>query len=122
MATSATRFSTGNHEKIETCIDLIFSSEEYSISLGWTDHNIVTITKNTRSPRKPLRIVVKRSFKSLNQYEFQNDLAVVPGALVYLEDNLDHATECFTQLLIEVMEHHAPVRKMTDSNSINFSV
>lgn len=30
-----------------------------------------------------------------------------------LEYNLDHTTECFTQLLTEVMEHHAPVKKYT---------
>lgn len=44
-------------------------SEGYSIPVGWTDHNIVRITINTR------------------------DLAVVPWELVYLEDDLDHATE-----------------------------
>lgn len=57
---------------------------------------------------KPPHIIMKRSFKHFKQCEYWRDLIAVPWELVYLEDTLDHATESFNQLLIEVMDHHAP--------------
>ena len=77
------------------------------MTVGWTDHNIVTITMNTKVLKKPPRIVVKRNFKTFNHELFLNDLAAVPWELIYLEDDLNHATECFIDLLMEVMDHHA---------------
>ena len=81
--------------------------------VGWTDHNIVTITMNTKVSKKPPRIVVKIHFKTFNNELFLNDLAPVPCELIYLEDDLNHAIECFIDLLTEVMDHHAPIRKRT---------
>ena len=40
-------------------------------------------------------------------------MAAVPWELIYLEDDLNHATECFIDLLTELIDHHAPVRKST---------
>lgn len=68
---------------------------------------------NVKIPKRPPRIIVKRSFKNFNCEEFKRDLAASPWELTYLEDNLDHASECFTKLLTEVMNRHAPVRKRT---------
>jgi hypothetical protein len=84
-----------------------------SMPVGWTDHNIVSITMNTKVPKKPPRIVVKIHFLTFNHELFQNDLAAVLWELIYLEDDLNHTTECFIDLLTEVMDHHAPVRKST---------
>ena len=57
--------------------------------------------------------MVKRHFKTFNHELFQNDLAAVPWELIYLEDDLNHTTECFIDLLTEEMDHHDPIRKCT---------
>ena len=81
--------------------------------VGWTDHNIVIITMNTKVPKKPPRIVVKIHFKTFNRELFLNYLAAVPWELINLKDDLTHATKCFIDLLMEVMDYQAPVRKRT---------
>ena len=50
---------------------------------------------NTKVPKEPLRIVVNRNVKTFNHELFLNDLAAVPWELIYLEDDLNHATEMF---------------------------
>ena len=79
--------------------------------VGWTDHNIVTITMNTKVAKTPPRFLVKRNVKTFNHELYLNDLAAVPWELIYLEDDLNHATGCFIDLLTEVMDHNA--RKST---------
>ena len=56
----------------DACIDLIFCNiplqclKARSMPVAWTDHNIVTIAMNTKVPKKPPRIVVKRNVKTFN--------------------------------------------------------
>ena len=38
-------------------------------------------------------------------------MAACSWEFIFLEENLDHASECFTELLTEVMNQHAPIRK-----------
>jgi hypothetical protein len=71
----------------------------------------VTITTNTKVSKKPPRIVVKRNVKTFHHELFLN--AGVPWELIYLEDDVNQPTQCFIDLLTEVMDHHASVRKRT---------
>lgn len=72
---------------IESIIDLIFcnalnkSSNAKSAMLPYTNHNIVCITK----------------------------YMCCCWGLVYIEDDLASAVDCFTKLFIDVFEHHANV-------------
>jgi hypothetical protein len=74
----------------------------------YCDHN-----HEHQGSKETPRIVVKRHFKTFNRELFLNDLAAVSWELIYLEDDLNHATECFIDLLTEVMDYHAPIRKKT---------
>ena len=76
----------------------------------------MSITKNTKVPKRPPRVTIRRSFIYLfifNIEDYRRDLGVVPWDLVYLEDDLDDAVDYFTKLLTEVVDHHAPLRKST---------
>ncbi len=119
MVKSATRSVTRNGVCTETCSDLIFNNVPQQCSnacvfpVGWSDHNMVYITGNTKIPKRPPGVIVKRSFNKFSCEEFKRDLAVVPWELIYLEDNLAHASERFTEFLAEMMSRHAPIRKRT---------
>lgn len=39
-------------------------------------------------------------------------MAADPWDLVYLEDDLDSAVDCFTKLIRDVFEHHATINKI----------
>ena len=114
MVRNATRCSIRNGICTETCIDLIFTSVPQQCSsvcvfpVGWYDHNIVSITRISKISKRPHRIIVK-SFKRFNCEEFKRESAACPWELIFLEDNFDHASECFTELLTEVMNQHAPI-------------
>lgn len=70
MVNEVTRLSSRKGRCVETCIDLIFcnipkeSSKANSFPVGWSDHNITTITKPTKVPRKPPRHN-KKEFQTL---------------------------------------------------------
>lgn len=120
MVQDVTRSSRNKFgHKTESIIDLIFSNDPNKCSnaksalVSWTDHNIVYITKYTKVPKRPPRVIVKRSFKKFVLEDYQGDLAAVPWDLVYLEDDLDCAVDCFTKLFTNVIELHAPIRKCT---------
>ena len=67
------------------------------------------------------RIAVKINFKTFNHELFLNDLAAVPWELIYVENDLNHATECFIDLLMEVMDHHGPSPWIDDELGEAFS-
>lgn len=120
MVNEITRSARNKYgQKTESTIDLIFCnvpgkcSNAKSVLLSWTDHNIVSITKHTKVPKRPPRITIRRSFKHFNLDNFQRDLAAIPWDIVYLEDDVDCAVNCFTKLFTDVVQCHAPIRKST---------
>jgi hypothetical protein len=88
MVNDTARSSTKLGHLPDTCIDLIFCNislqflKARSMPVGWTDHNIVTITMNTKVQKKPPRIVVKINFKTFYHELLQNNLAAVPWELM----------------------------------------
>ena len=95
MVRNPTRCSIRNGIRTETCIDLIFTSVPQQCSsacvfpVGWSDHNIGSITRISKIPKRPPKIVVKMSFKRFNCEEFKRELAAFPWELIFLEENLD---------------------------------
>lgn len=116
---NATKYSIRNGIRSKTCVDLIFTSVPQQcpsanvFPVSWSGQNVVSITKITKISKGPPRMIPKRSFKNFNCEEFKRDLAASSWELIYLEDNLNHVSECFTKLLTSAMNRHDAVRKRT---------
>ncbi|KAI8486067.1 Alpha-(1,6)-fucosyltransferase [Branchiostoma belcheri] len=84
-----------------TCIDLAFvtSRDNYGkagvFAWGCTDHDIITITKRTKIPKRAPTSEFKRSYKAFVADDFMRDIARLPWDLVQLFDNVEDAVDVF---------------------------
>ena len=74
IVASHTRIHQGNDGTISgTCIDHIYTnvseqcSKAISVSVGFSDHNIVAVTRKTKVPKLKAKIILTRSYKRFNK-------------------------------------------------------
>lgn len=102
-----------------TCIDHIYTNSKelcpktYSIPVGFSDHNIVAIIRKTKLTKAGPRILFQRSYKSFNETAFINDIKELSWERIYATHNTDIALELFNEMVLKVINEHAPLRKFT---------
>lgn len=102
-----------------TCIDHIYTnagelcSKAVSVPIGFSDHNLVAISRKAKVPKAGPKIVFKRSYKSFCCDSYVNDVTNICWSDVCKESEPDVALDVFMKLLIPVIDKHAPVRKLT---------
>lgn len=123
VITKPTRIcSRADGSKSSTCIDLIFTnvaeliSKVISMPVGCSDHNLIAIGRRTKVPKSGQKIILKRIFKYYNENDYYNEVRNIDWTTVLREEDPDLALDVFTNLLIPIIDKHAPVRKQTVRN------
>lgn len=102
-----------------SCIDHIYTnvaelcSKAVSISIGFSDHNLVGLSRKTKVPKAGPKIVYKRMYKSFDCDSYVEDVGNICWSDVIQQKDPDTALNVFMKLLAPVMDKHAPVRRLT---------
>ena len=75
---------------------------------GTSDHDIVSYVRYSKAPPTPARVIRRRSYKDFIEEDFITDLAVVDWSAVYAAEDVDVATEIFTEKFRYILNQHAP--------------
>ena len=96
-----------------TSSQIYLKNVSVSITIGFSDHNLIAIKRKTKVPKAPSLIIHKRSYKHFNQELFLNDVKRVNWSNVCQEEDPEVALGCFMSLFMQIVNKHAPVRKTT---------
>ena len=102
-----------------TCIDHFFTSaaemcfKAVSKSKGYSDHNIIAISRKTKVQKAGPNIVYKRSYNRYCSGSYVDDVKNICWSGVCNEKQPDTALDTFMKLLIPVTNKHASIKKMT---------
>ena len=106
-----------------TCIDHIFinntdlCSKAVSVSVGFTDHNIVAIVRKTKTPKAGPKVLHKRLYRRFCENDFIKDIENVEWNRVLALNGVEEALNLFNELFLCVADRHAPLRKFTVGSS-----
>lgn len=118
-----TRTCLKNGTMTSTCIDHIFTntpqlcSKVLSVPIGCSDHNLIVIVRNTKIAKPGPKVIIKRSYKMFNQENFVNDVKNVCWSKVLSSTNPDEALSKFDEVLMPLVDKHAPLKKFTVRNA-----
>lgn len=102
-----------------TCIDLLFTNSKHlcskaiSVCVGVSDHNLIAVNRKTKVPKVGQKIVIKRIFKYFNEEIYRADIANIDWTQVLCEEDPDEALELFMNLIMPIIDNHAPLKRMT---------
>lgn len=123
VVTKPTRiFYNVDGTKTETCLDLLFTnatnlcSKAISICVGFSDHNLIAINRKTKIIKPGQKIIIKRMFKHFNEASYCADIRNTDWSQVLEEVDPELALKVFTDLLMPIVDKHAPLRRMTVRN------
>lgn len=111
-------------ENKSTCLDVIltnvpaFMRDSGTIETGLSDHCLVYTVLNTKLLRSRSESIFKRSLKNFDQTAFLDDLSKVPFCAAYVFEDPDDVYWCWEKLFNQVLDDHAPIRKVNMRQSI----
>ena len=121
MINKPTRIS----KSISTCLDVIltnvpaFINSSDVLETGLSDHCLVYAIVNTKLMKPKSESVIRRSLKNFDQNKFLTDLDKVPFSVAYTFDDLDDVYWCWEKLFNQVLDEHAPIRKVIKRKEIS---
>ena len=101
-----------------TLIDVILTSHENLIidtkvkPSSIRDNNLTYVVLNVKRQRPKPIYITTRSFKNYQQNAFLRDISMVPWCIVDCFDDIDDSLHAFNTLFNEVLDKHAPIRKV----------
>ena len=105
IVASPTRLSLGSDGIISgTCIDHIYTnvseqcSKAVSVPVGFSDHNIIAVTRKTKVPKLKAKIILTRSYKRFNEDSFVDEISSIDWNMVCSEDDPEAALELFMSI------------------------
>ena len=104
-----------------TCIDHIYAHtnaaelclKAISVSIGFSDHNLVGISRKAKVPKAGPNNVYKGSYRGFCCDSYVDEVTKICWSDVSKQRDPDNALNVFTKLLVPVMDKHAPVRRLT---------
>lgn len=100
-----------------TCIDHFFTnarekcSKVVSISVGFSDHNLIATTFKAKVPKSGPKIIHKRMYKTFCSDKFINDVKEVNWVLVLENKDTEAALANFMSIFTKICDKHAPIKK-----------
>ena len=82
------------------------------ITSSISDHNLVEVTLKISRPKVKAKYVTTRSYSEYAPDSFCEDLSLVPWHLVYFFDDTDSQVETFNSLFLDVLDQHAPIKRI----------
>ena len=105
-------------ENGESLIDVVMTTNEKFIASNdvlmptISDHNLVYISLKLKKPRIKSCYVTTRSYTQYNADSFLRDLSYAPFHIIGLFDDFNDQVDVFNKLFLEVLNQHAPVRRV----------
>ena len=88
-------------------------SKSVSVPVGWSDCNIVAISRKAKVPKPGPKIVYNRSYKRFCCDSYVDDVKYICWSDVINEVHPDAALDAFMKLLLPTIDKHALVKKLT---------
>ena len=105
-------------ENGESLIDVVMTTNEKLIASNEvlmstiSDHNLVHISLKLKKPRIKPCCVTTRSYTNYNVDNFLRDLSYTPFHIISLFDDFNDQVDVFNELFLEVLNQHAPVKRV----------
>lgn len=120
MVSAPTRIFTNRMgHSSSSCIDHIYTNtpehccSAISVPLGFTDHNLVAISRKTKIPKSGTNVVFKRSLKHFSDSCFLDECQHIDLSDVYTENDPEMALDLFQNIFMKIVNKNAPLRKFT---------
>ena len=105
-------------ETTKSLIEVIMTSNKFIVCLcdvltcSISDHNLVYLALSLKTPRRKPSYVTIRGYKNYNGKKFCNDLALAPFHMVSFFDDLNDQVDIFNILFTDVLNQHAPIKRI----------
>ncbi|XP_068750911.1 uncharacterized protein [Montipora capricornis] len=105
-------------ESSATLIDVILTSHEnlttdtQVMPSSISDHDLIYVVLKIKRQRPKPVYITTRSFKNYQQDAFLRDISMVPWCIVDCFDDIDDSLYAFNTLFNDVLDKHAPIRKV----------
>lgn len=83
-----------------------------------SDHSVVFAVKKAGVCKAHARICAARSFKRYNKEKFRSEVADIPWSVVESFDDLNDAVSAWNTLFVDVVNRHAPIKKLRIKRAI----
>ena len=88
---------------------LVKSSGVLEITIS--DHFLVYVVINLRSPKQAPTYIVTRTFRNYKADQFANDIAHIPwDTMNLIDESVDNSLDAFNDLLLACLDDHAPIK------------
>ena len=112
---------TTNYSK--TLLDVVLTShperlaKSGTLQVGISDHDLIFVVRKQKIPKPKARTIEFRTLKNLDQNAFLSDLSRAPWDSSYIYDNIDDIWSHWSDLYKQILEDHAPVKRIKLSNN-----
>ena len=99
-------------------IDVVLTTNENIVnacqvmSSTISDHSLVCVTLKLKAPKPRCTYITVRSYKNYTHTKFIEDLPSVPFYTANIFDDLDDHVYVFNSLFLDVLNDHAPVKRV----------
>ena len=94
------------------CTDPTLAESCSVIAPSISDHNLVEVTLRIRRPKVKAKYATVRSYSRYTSDSFCEDLFLVAWHMVHFFDYIDSQIEIFNSLFLEVLDRHAPIKRI----------
>ena len=113
LVTTPTRFWTG---QVESGLDHLYTNKPDKLSsvdlefTGMSDHKIIKVTRFSKSLKRNVRYVRKRSFKNFDREQFSRAVQELSWWDIYMCEDVEQAADLLTNKLTYILDKLAPVK------------
>ena len=110
--------STRVTDKSQTLIDVVLTTNENVVnacevmSSTISDHSLVCVTLKMKAPKPRCTYITVRSYNNYTHAKFIEDLASIPFYIANICDDLDDHIYVFNSLFLDVLNDHAPMKRV----------
>ena len=105
-------------ENSKSLIDVIMTTSKTFVNLSdvltcsISDHNLIYVVLSLKTPRVKPSYVTIRSYANYHAEQFVEDLTFVPFHVISVFDDFDDQVDTFNTLFSEILNEHAPVKRI----------
>lgn len=105
-------------ETTTSLIDVIMTTNMNIVSLSdvlacsISDHHLIYLLLTLQTPRLKPNYITIRSYSNYNAERFREDLAFVPFHMISMFDDFDDQVDTFNALFTNVLDDHAPIKRI----------
>ena len=105
-------------DKSQTLIDVVLTTNENIVnacevmSSTISDHSLVCVTLKMKAPKPRCTYITVRSYKNYTRAKFIEDLDSIPFYIANIFDDSDDHVYVFNSLFLEVLNDHAPMKRV----------